>query len=151
MPRERAHVTKRVSRRVRMDQKIDMIEGLKTNWDRINKAYQTLSFALDTPAKKQRKEEFEEQIERDIERLTKRVARRVDIRMGQVLLEEVVQLVILRAHAALAAMDSVSISLNGTCQTASMADSIDRQREWQAASLADTIHDIQHQWQGFKG
>jgi len=55
-------------------QKIDMIEGLKTNWDRINKAYQTLSFTLDTPAKKQRKEEFEaqlEQIERDIERLTK--------------------------------------------------------------------------------
>merc|ERR1711865_239044 len=56
------------------NQKIDMIEGLKTNWDRINKAYQTLSFTLDTPAKKQRKEEFEaqlEQIERDIERLTK--------------------------------------------------------------------------------
>jgi len=55
------------------NQKIDMI-GLKTNWDRINKAYQTLSFTLDTPAKKQRKEEFEaqlEQIERDIERLTK--------------------------------------------------------------------------------
>jgi len=52
-----------------------MLNGLKTNWDRINKAYQTLSFTLDTPAKKQRKEEFEaqlEQIERDIERLSKR-------------------------------------------------------------------------------
>merc|ERR1711959_272822 len=52
-----------------------MLAGLKTNWDRINKAYQTLSFTLDTPAKKQRKEEFEaqlEQIERDIERLSKR-------------------------------------------------------------------------------
>merc|ERR1711934_389806 len=57
------------------NQKMEMIEGLKTNWDRINKAYQTLSFTLDTPAKKQRKKEFEaqlEQIERDIERLSKR-------------------------------------------------------------------------------
>merc|ERR1712070_1298814 len=56
------------------DERMEMIEGLKTNWDRINKAYQTLSFTLDTPAKKQRKEEFEaqlEQIERDIERLSK--------------------------------------------------------------------------------
>jgi len=55
-------------------ERMEMIEGLKTNWDRINKAYQTLSFTLDTPAKKQRKEEFEaqlEQIERDIERLSK--------------------------------------------------------------------------------
>merc|ERR1712159_986423 len=56
------------------DEKMSMLEGLKTNWDRINKAYQTLSFTLDTPAKKQRKEEFEaqlEQIERDIEKLSK--------------------------------------------------------------------------------
>ena len=54
---------------------IEMLNGLKTNWDRINKAYQTLSFTLDTPAKKQRKEEFEaqlEQLERDIERMSKR-------------------------------------------------------------------------------
>merc|ERR1712166_1106990 len=56
------------------DDKHAMLQGLKTNWDRINKAYQTLSFTLDTPAKKQRKEEFEaqlEQIERDIEKLSK--------------------------------------------------------------------------------
>merc|ERR1712164_7743 len=56
------------------DEKMAMLEGLKTNWDRINKAYQTLSFTLDRPAKKQRKEEFEaqlEQIERDIEKLSK--------------------------------------------------------------------------------
>jgi len=56
------------------EERLEMVEGLKTNWDRINKAYQTLSFTLDTPAKKQRKEEFEaqlEQIERDIERLSK--------------------------------------------------------------------------------
>merc|ERR1711988_805241 len=57
------------------NERIEMLNGLKTNWDRINKAYQTLSFTLDTPAKKQRKEEFEaqlEQLERDIERLSKR-------------------------------------------------------------------------------
>merc|ERR1712227_30 len=56
------------------NERLEMLNGLKTNWDRINKAYQTLSFTLDTPAKKQRKEEFEaqlEQIERDIERLSK--------------------------------------------------------------------------------
>merc|ERR1712188_51452 len=56
-------------------ERVAMLNGLKTNWDRINKAYQTLSFTLDTPAKKQRKEEFEaqlEQLERDIERLSKR-------------------------------------------------------------------------------
>merc|ERR1712196_643947 len=55
-------------------ERIEMLNGLKTNWDRINKAYQTLSFTLDTPAKKQRKEEFEaqlEQLERDIEKLSK--------------------------------------------------------------------------------
>merc|ERR1712159_127192 len=57
------------------NERLEMLNGLKTNWDRINKAYQTLSFTLDTPAKKQRKEEFEaqlEQLERDIERLSKR-------------------------------------------------------------------------------
>merc|ERR1711912_146427 len=56
------------------NERLEMLNGLKTNWDRINKAYQTLSFTLDTPATKQRKEEFEaqlEQIERDIERLSK--------------------------------------------------------------------------------
>merc|ERR1711907_666415 len=62
------------TRMISNDEKMAMLEGLKTNWDRINKAYQTLSFTLDTPAKKQRKEEFEaqlEQIERDIEKLSK--------------------------------------------------------------------------------
>merc|ERR1712054_28369 len=57
------------------NERIEVLNGLKTNWDRINKAYQTLSFTLDTPAKKQRKEEFEaqlEQLERDIERLSKK-------------------------------------------------------------------------------
>lgn len=52
-----------------------LVMGLKMNWERINKAYQTLSFTLDTPAKRTRKEQYEaqlEQIERDIERLGKR-------------------------------------------------------------------------------
>merc|ERR1711912_54306 len=63
------------TRMISEPERIEMLNGLKTNWDRINKAYQTLSFTLDTPAKKQRKEEFEaqlEQLERDIERLSKR-------------------------------------------------------------------------------
>eukprot|EP00294_Goniomonas_avonlea_P003946 CAMPEP_0114552792 /NCGR_PEP_ID=MMETSP0114-20121206/7309_1 /TAXON_ID=31324 /ORGANISM="Goniomonas sp, Strain m" /LENGTH=260 /DNA_ID=CAMNT_0001737683 /DNA_START=257 /DNA_END=1039 /DNA_ORIENTATION=+ len=52
-----------------------IVEGLKANWERINKEYQTLSFTLDTPAKKKRKEEYEsmlEQIEQDIKRLSKK-------------------------------------------------------------------------------
>jgi len=63
------------TRMISEPERIEMLNGLKTNWDRINKAYQTLSFTLDTPAKKQRKEEFEaqlEQLERDIERMSKR-------------------------------------------------------------------------------
>merc|ERR1712091_752973 len=62
------------TRMISENERVEMLNGLKTNWDRINKAYQTLSFTLDTPAKKQRKEEFEaqlEQIERDIEKLSK--------------------------------------------------------------------------------
>jgi hypothetical protein len=31
-----------------------MLDGLKANWERINKEYQTLSFSVDTPAKKKR-------------------------------------------------------------------------------------------------
>ena len=52
-----------------------LLEGLKANWATINKEYQTLSFTLDTPAKKRRKEEFEaqlEQIENDIKKLSKK-------------------------------------------------------------------------------
>jgi len=52
-----------------------LLEGLKSNWATINKEYQTLSFTLDTPAKKKRKEEFEaqlEQIENDIKKLSKK-------------------------------------------------------------------------------
>merc|ERR1711939_1053105 len=40
-----------------------LLDGLKANWAQINKEYQTLSFTLDTPAKKKRKEEYEAQLE----------------------------------------------------------------------------------------
>mmetsp|Transcript_24974 Transcript_24974/g.63006 ORF Transcript_24974/g.63006 Transcript_24974/m.63006 type:complete len:235 (-) Transcript_24974:358-1062(-) len=52
-----------------------LLAGLKTNWERVNKEYQTLSFTLDTPAKKQRKEAYEsqlEEIENDIKKLSKK-------------------------------------------------------------------------------
>jgi hypothetical protein len=52
-----------------------LLAGLKANWEAVNKEYQTLSFTLDTPAKKKRKEDYEaqlEQIEKDIQKLTKK-------------------------------------------------------------------------------
>jgi hypothetical protein len=52
-----------------------LLAGLKANWEAVNKEYQTLSFTLDTPAKKKRKEDYEaqlEQIENDIKRLSRR-------------------------------------------------------------------------------
>jgi hypothetical protein len=52
-----------------------LLTGLKTNWERVNKEYQTLSFTLDTASKKQRKEAYEsqlEQIENDIKKLSKK-------------------------------------------------------------------------------
>ena len=52
-----------------------LLAGLKANWEAVNKEYQTLSFTLDTPAKKKRKEDYEaqlEEIERDIQKLNKK-------------------------------------------------------------------------------
>mmetsp|Transcript_54148 Transcript_54148/g.132377 ORF Transcript_54148/g.132377 Transcript_54148/m.132377 type:complete len:238 (-) Transcript_54148:320-1033(-) len=52
-----------------------LLKGLKDNWEKVNKEYQTLSFTLDTPAKKFRKEQYEaklEQIENDIKKLSKK-------------------------------------------------------------------------------
>ena len=52
-----------------------LLSGLKINWERVNKEYQTLSFTLDTASKKQRKEAYEaqlEQIENDIKKLNKK-------------------------------------------------------------------------------
>lgn len=43
---------------------------LKTKWSNVNSAYQKLTFTLDTPTKKKRKETFEQllmQIEKDIQ------------------------------------------------------------------------------------
>mmetsp|Transcript_12361 Transcript_12361/g.29195 ORF Transcript_12361/g.29195 Transcript_12361/m.29195 type:complete len:239 (+) Transcript_12361:84-800(+) len=57
------------------DERNKLLEGLKANWEAVNKEYQTLSFTLDTPAKKKRKEEYEaqlEQIENDIRKLSKK-------------------------------------------------------------------------------
>ncbi len=50
------------------------MNGLKANWERINKEYQTLSFSVDSASKKKKKEDFEkqlEQIEKDIAKLQK--------------------------------------------------------------------------------
>ena len=52
----------------------EILNGLKANWERINKEYQTLGFALDSVSKKKKKEEYErmlEQIEKDIAKLHK--------------------------------------------------------------------------------
>mmetsp|Transcript_12473 Transcript_12473/g.35034 ORF Transcript_12473/g.35034 Transcript_12473/m.35034 type:complete len:256 (-) Transcript_12473:301-1068(-) len=53
----------------------ELLHHLKTKWAEINAAYQTkLSFVLDTPAKKTRKESYERQlaeIEKDIETLSR--------------------------------------------------------------------------------
>jgi len=57
------------------EERAKLLEGLKARWEVVNKEYQTLSFTLDTPAKKKRKEEYEaqlEQIEKDIKQLSKK-------------------------------------------------------------------------------
>mmetsp|Transcript_66878 Transcript_66878/g.178793 ORF Transcript_66878/g.178793 Transcript_66878/m.178793 type:complete len:250 (-) Transcript_66878:200-949(-) len=57
------------------DERERLLQGLKANWEAVNREYQTLSFTLDTPAKKKRKEDYEaqlEQIENDIKKLSKR-------------------------------------------------------------------------------
>lgn len=54
------------------DEKAELLRHLKSKWASVNQAYQKISFTLDTPAKKQRKESYEKQlaeIERDIKTL----------------------------------------------------------------------------------
>lgn len=57
------------------EERQQLLHHLKTKWAEINSAYQTkLSFVLDTPAKKTRKESYERQlaeIEKDIEMLSR--------------------------------------------------------------------------------
>merc|ERR1712167_119691 len=40
------------------EERLAMLGGLKANWEKINKEYQSLSFTLDTPAKRKRKEAY---------------------------------------------------------------------------------------------
>ncbi|KAJ7297326.1 hypothetical protein O6H91_05G047400 [Diphasiastrum complanatum] len=69
------------SRRLEEGERQELIAMLKQKWQQVNEAYQKISFTLDTPAKKSRKEEYEEQlmqIERDILTLSRRVVLVVD-------------------------------------------------------------------------
>lgn len=53
-----------------VDERDDILEGLKKNWEKIHHEYQGLSVVTDTPAKKARKERIEaemKQLEKDIE------------------------------------------------------------------------------------
>uniref|UniRef100_A0A061SKA3 Enkurin n=1 Tax=Tetraselmis sp. GSL018 TaxID=582737 RepID=A0A061SKA3_9CHLO len=57
------------------EERRELLDHLKTKWQEVNSAYQTkMSFVLDTPAKKMRKESLERQlaeIEKDIELLSR--------------------------------------------------------------------------------
>lgn len=56
------------------EEREEIIDGLKTNWERIHKDYQGLSVVTDTTPKKYRKERMEmemKQLERDIETMEK--------------------------------------------------------------------------------
>ncbi|GAQ87417.1 hypothetical protein KFL_003510110 [Klebsormidium nitens] len=58
------------------EERQELIVGLKQKWQRINEAYQKMSFTLDTGTKKAKKEQYEAelaQIEKDIETLSRRV------------------------------------------------------------------------------
>merc|ERR1711973_198847 len=55
-------------------EKFEILNGLKSNWEKVNKQYQTMSVVLDTPSKKRRKLELEDtmtQLESSIELLQK--------------------------------------------------------------------------------
>ena len=53
----------------------ELLVGLKLKWAEVNEKYQKMTFTLDTPAKRQRKERYEEQLmqfEKDIEMLSRK-------------------------------------------------------------------------------
>lgn len=55
-------------------ERTQLVHHLKLKWSSVNKAYQSMTFTLDTPAKKKRKEQYERQlaeIEKDIQTLEK--------------------------------------------------------------------------------
>mmetsp|Transcript_20632 Transcript_20632/g.24784 ORF Transcript_20632/g.24784 Transcript_20632/m.24784 type:complete len:248 (-) Transcript_20632:561-1304(-) len=62
-------------RKMEEGERMDLINSLKAKWQQINESYQKMTFTLDTPAKRSRKEKYEEQlvqIEKDIEMLSRR-------------------------------------------------------------------------------
>ena len=62
-------------RKMSEEERQELLVGLKMKWEKLNEAYQKLSFVLDTPAKRKRKEKYEEElttIEKDIEMLSRR-------------------------------------------------------------------------------
>eukprot|EP00854_Cymbomonas_tetramitiformis_P008329 gene8329-9896_t len=63
-------------RKMQDEERQELIGALKAKWQQINEQYQKMTFTLDTPAKRARKEKYEEQlvqIEKDIETLSRRV------------------------------------------------------------------------------
>lgn len=64
------HFKRGALRKLTQDERDEIIDGLKTNWERVHKEYQGLSVVTDTMPKKYRKERMEmemKQLERDIE------------------------------------------------------------------------------------
>lgn len=56
------------------EERLQILEGLKQKWGQLNTQYQTMSFTVDTIAKRRRKEQYERELaelERDIERMSK--------------------------------------------------------------------------------
>ena len=57
------------------EERIELLAGLKLKWAEVNEKYQKMTFTLDTPAKRQRKERYEEQLmqfEKDIDMLSRK-------------------------------------------------------------------------------
>lgn len=57
-----------------VEERTELLRHLKTKWADVNKAFQKLTFTLDTPAKKKRKETYESllaEIEKDIKTIEK--------------------------------------------------------------------------------
>ena len=63
------------------DERLRLLKDLKVKWQMTNEGYQKLTFTLDTPAKKTRKEKYEAelaQLEKDIELLSRKTVVIVD-------------------------------------------------------------------------
>ena len=57
------------------EERQELLVGLKLKWAEVNEKSQKMTFTLDTPAKRQRKERYEEQLmqfEKDIEMLSRK-------------------------------------------------------------------------------